>query len=426
MPAVRVTPEIRFKGFTDDWEQRRLFDTIESIIDFRGRTPKKLGMDWSLSGYLALSAVNVKDGYIDYNQDPHYGDEKLYECWMKGNELHKGQVLFTTEAPMGNVAQVPDTKRYILSQRTIAFNTNSNVVTEDFLACLLRTPIVQKGLEALSSGGTAKGVSQNSLASFFLKITNEKKEQDYLATLFKKIDNLITLHQRKCDFLKEIKKTLLEKMFPANGESVPAIRFKGFTDDWEQRELRYCLSLENGYAFKSKDFSDVYTGIVLVTPGNVELDGGFNPNGGKNFKKDISFNKSYVFKAGDLFVAMTDLTPSAQILGLPAIIPSDENTYLHNQRLGKLTEFKGDKQYLLALLSTYKYHRRIVETASGTTVKHSSPDCILGYIADIPEIDEQRKIGKVFLMIDNLITLHQRKYDMLKEMKQTLLEKMFV
>ena len=101
-------PDIRFKNYSDDWEQRKLLDCIQKITDFRGRTPKKLGMDWSEEGYLALSAFNVKDGYIDFNQDVHYGNQELYDKWMAGNELHKGQVLFTTEAPMGNVAQVPN------------------------------------------------------------------------------------------------------------------------------------------------------------------------------------------------------------------------------------------------------------------------------------------------------------------------------
>lgn len=108
-----TVPEMRLPGLTEAWEQRKLLDCIQKITDFRGRTPKKLGMDWSEEGYLALSAFNVKDGYIDFNQDVHYGNQELYDKWMTGNELHKGQVLFTTEAPMGNVAQVPDNRRYI-------------------------------------------------------------------------------------------------------------------------------------------------------------------------------------------------------------------------------------------------------------------------------------------------------------------------
>ena len=154
-------------------------------------------MDWSENGYLALSALNVKDGYIDFTQDVHYGNQKLYDKWMSGNELHKGQVLFTTEAPMGNVAQVPDNKRYILSQRTIAFSVTSNLITENFLAIILRSPNVVSTLTALSSGGTAKGVSQKSLSTVEITIPADLEEQERLASTFLKLDNLITLHQRK-------------------------------------------------------------------------------------------------------------------------------------------------------------------------------------------------------------------------------------
>ena len=230
-------PDIRFKNYSDDWEQRKLLDCIQKITDFRGRTPKKLGMDWSEEGYLALSAFNVKDGYIDFNQDVHYGNQELYDKWMAGNELHKGQVLFTTEAPMGNVAQVPDNRRYILSQRTIAFDVKDKLITENFLATVLRTPTVFADLTALSSGGTAKGVSQKSLASVEIRLPKDLNEQEKIADTFFNLDHLITLHQRKYDKLQNLKKAMLEKMFPKNGSNVPEIRFKGFTDDWEQRKV---------------------------------------------------------------------------------------------------------------------------------------------------------------------------------------------
>ena len=197
MQETTKKPAIRFAGYNDAWEQRKLLDCIQKITDFRGRTPKKLGMDWSESGYLALSALNVKDGYIDFTQDVHYGDQALYDKWMAGNELHQGQVLFTTEAPMGNVAQIPDNRRYILSQRTIAFDVDHRIITEDFLATVLRTPAVFATLTALSSGGTAKGVSQKSLATVDITIPTNLEEQNHLASFFGGLDNLITLHQRE-------------------------------------------------------------------------------------------------------------------------------------------------------------------------------------------------------------------------------------
>ncbi|MCT3329128.1 restriction endonuclease subunit S [Lactiplantibacillus pentosus] len=206
-------PELRFAGFADAWEDRKFFESIASTIDFRGRTPKKLGMDWSESGYLALSALNVKNGYIDPLADAHYGDENLYKKWMSGKELKKGQVLFTTEAPMGNVAQVPDNNGYILSQRTVAFETKEDMMTNDFLAVLLKSPLVFNNLSALSSGGTAKGVSQKSLKGLSITVPFDIDEQQKIGSFFKQLDDTIALHQRKLDLLKEQKKGFLQKMF---------------------------------------------------------------------------------------------------------------------------------------------------------------------------------------------------------------------
>ncbi|OZS73508.1 hypothetical protein CHI95_16495 [Providencia rettgeri] len=206
-------PEIRFKGFSGAWNEISLLDSIERVIDFRGRTPKKLGLDWSPSGYRALSALNVKQGYIDFSIDPHFGNQELYDKWMSGSELHQGQVLFTTEAPMGNVAQVPNADKYILSQRTIAFIVKSRIITDDFLAVLLRSSKVFRELSALSSGGTAKGVSQKALASFNVFIPTNLVEQSAIGNYSQKLDALINQHQQQITKLNNIKQACLSKMF---------------------------------------------------------------------------------------------------------------------------------------------------------------------------------------------------------------------
>lgn len=206
-------PEIRFKGFSGEWDEIGLLDSIERIIDFRGRTPKKLGLDWSPSGYRALSALNVKQGYIDFSIDPYFGDQELYDKWMNGSELHQGQVLFTTEAPMGNVAQVPNADKYILSQRTIAFVVKREVINEDFLAVLLRSFKVFRELTALSSGGTAKGVSQKVLSNLYVLIPTDLEEQTTIGNYFQKLDALINQHQQQITKLTNIKQACLSKMF---------------------------------------------------------------------------------------------------------------------------------------------------------------------------------------------------------------------
>ncbi|MFD1363281.1 restriction endonuclease subunit S [Lentibacillus salinarum] len=206
-------PKRRFAGFAEKWEERYLFDNIKRIIDFRGRTPKKLGLNWSDTGYPALSALNVKNGYIDFKADVHYGNQELYDKWMVGRDLEKGQVLFTTEAPMGNVAQVPDNRGYILSQRTIAFEVIPNKITNEFLAVLLRSPRVFKELATFSSGGTAKGVSQNSLEKLKVIVPRNRKEQQEIGGFFKQLNDKISNSERKLEKLKAMKQAYLKEMF---------------------------------------------------------------------------------------------------------------------------------------------------------------------------------------------------------------------
>lgn len=208
-------PKVRFEGFSGDWGIFKFLDTIEDIIDFRGRTPLKIGLDWSddNNGYLALSALNVKQGYIDFDVDAHYGNNELYQKWMSGKELRKGQVLFTTEAPMGNVAQVPDNRGYILSQRTIAFITKKLIITDDFLACLLRSHQVVKELQSLASGGTATGVSQRSLSRLKIQIPKKIEEQQKIGVFFQKLDQQIEQHEKKLESYQSLKKAMLQRMF---------------------------------------------------------------------------------------------------------------------------------------------------------------------------------------------------------------------
>lgn len=205
----------------------------------------------------------------------------------------------------------------------------------------------------------------------------------------------------------------------------PQVRFKGFMGRWNSEQLGNVLQLDNGFAFKSRFFLSKETAVIVVTPGSVHIGGGFQRGKGQFYDPHEVVPDKYKFQAGDVFVTMTDLTPTAQALGFPARIPDDGITYLHNQRLGKLTGFDGDQEFLFQLLCTDKYHRFIVSTSSGTTVKHSSPQKILSFEALMPEPDEQTQIGKYFKSLDRMIGLHQRKHDKLVTLKQAMLQKMF-
>ena len=396
------TPSIRFKGFTDPWEQRKLLSCIEKITDFRGRTPKKLGMDWSESGYLALSALNVKDGYIDFSQDVHYGEQALYDKWMSGNELHKGQVLFTTEAPMGNVAQVPDNKRYILSQRTIAFDVKEDIITENFLATLLRSPAVFNTLTSLSSGGTAKGVSQKSLAGVDIQIPVELREQELLATYFANLDNLITLHQRKYNKLLNVKKSMLEKMFPKNGSNIPEIRFKGFTDPWEQRKLGELADIVGG-GTPSTGVSDYWDGdIDWYAPAEIAEQIYLTSSQRKITEEGYNHSSAKMLPVG------TVLFTSRAGIGKTAILTQKGCT---NQGFQSIVPHKIelDSYFIFSRTEELKQYGETV--GAGSTFVEVSGKQMANMELMMPKtMAEQKTIGQYFASLDNLITLHQREF----------------
>ncbi|WP_416274404.1 restriction endonuclease subunit S [Lactococcus lactis] len=252
------------------------------------------------------------------------------------------------------------------------------------------------------------------------------EEQEKIGSFFKQLDDTIALHQHKLDLLKEQKKGYLQKMFPKNGAKVPELRFAGFADDWEERKLGEVIDIENGYAFKSEYFSDEEKRHIVLTPGSVKIGGGFQKDKGRYYDVSGVFPEKFIFKPGNIFITMTDLTPTAQSLGYPAIVPRDDNVYLHNQRLGKIINTTTNPEFLYTLLTTDTYHKEIVSSASGTTVKHSSVSKILDFKSAIPNIDEQKLIGSFFKELDNTIALHQRKLDLLKEQKKGFLQKMFV
>lgn len=420
---MKKVPTVRFKGFTDDWEQRKLFDCIEKILDFRGRTPKKLGMDWSDEGYLALSALNVKDGYIDFSQDVHYGNRVLYDKWMTGNELHKGQVLFTTEAPMGNVAQVPDGKKYILSQRTIAFLVKNNIINEDFLAAILRSPKVRNELLTLQSGGTAKGVSQKSLSFVKIELPRNLKEQIVIAQVFHGFDSLITLHQRKLDQLQTLKNYCLQNMFPAKGEKAPAIRLKGFMDDWKQHKLGELLTFRNGFNGNSQQYG---SGIPLISVMDI-LNNNFIFSDLIRSKAALNETeiKRYAVHYGDVLFQRSSET--AEDAGT-------SNVYLDSQNIAVFGGFvicgrkigDYDPVFLKYLLDSNKIRRQIVIRAQGAQHVNVSQDTLKDISIDLPSMSEQKMIGAHLYNLDNLITLQQRKLDQLQSLKKFMLQNLFI
>lgn len=193
-----------------EWHIINFFEFVNKIIDFRGRTPKKLGMDWGNGTILALSANNVKMGKIDFNLESYYASNELYEKWMRGNELSKGDLVMTMEAPLGNIAQIPDDEKYILSQRVVALKTNDNIDNE-FMKYMLMSNNVQNQLDVLSTGTTAKGINQKNLSKVLIALP-KIEEQRKIASILSSIDKRIEQYKDKKEKLEEVKRGLMQDL----------------------------------------------------------------------------------------------------------------------------------------------------------------------------------------------------------------------
>lgn len=410
-----MTPKFVFGKEKNDWIKRPLLSNIEKILDYRGRTPKKLGLSWSDTGFLALSALNVKNGYIDFNADANYGDQELYNRWMGDNNLHKGQVVFTTEAPMGNVAQIPNDALYILSQRTIAFEVKHHLIREDFLATLLRSPKIFNELTSLSSGGTAKGISQKSLSNLKISLPASLDEQSAIGSLFRTLDDLLAIYKNNLANYQSLKATMLSKMFPKDGEAVPEIRLDGFEGEWEVVNLgtliesydeiisgvsgfpiatssRKGLYLQNDYFEGGRtgidltlDFHRVPIGYVTYRHMSDDSIFKFNKN---NFETDVLVSKEY-----------------------PVFINNDNS----------------DIDFLLYHLNNSRLFLRFstMQKLGGTRVRLYYKNLITYKLA-VPTVKEQQAIGSYFSKLDQLITSYREKITQLETLKKKLLQDMFI
>ena len=167
----------------EEWSVVNFGRLVELFIDFRGRTPKKLGMEWGGGDFPALSAMNVQMGYVDLCRKTYYGSDSLYQRWMTSGPARKGDVLLTMEAPLGNVAQVPDDRRYILSQRVLLIRPGAGRMSSDFLAQLMRADVFQSQLNKNATGTTARGIQRKRLVEIPVRVPPLAEQSQIAGTL---------------------------------------------------------------------------------------------------------------------------------------------------------------------------------------------------------------------------------------------------
>ena len=414
-----MIPKIIFSEGKKDWVKRPLLSNIDKILDYRGRTPKKLGLSWSDTGYLALSALNVKNGYIDFNADANYGDQELYDRWMGDNHLHKGQVVFTTEAPMGNVAQIPNDDLYILSQRTIAFEVKHDLIQEDFLATLLRSQKIFNELTALSSGGTAKGISQKSLSNLKVCLPTSLEEQSAIGSLFRILDDLLSSYKDNLANYQSLKATMLSKMFPKAGQTVPEIRLDGFEGEWKKAKLKDVAHRVQG----NDGRMDLPTLTISASGGWMNQIDRFSANiAGKEQKNytllkkgELSYNhgNSKLAKYGVVF----ELKEYEE-----ALVPK----VYHSFRVNRLAVAKFIEIMFSTKIPDRELGKLVSSGARMDGLLNISFDDFMNIAIIIPTIAEQQAIGFYFSNLVNLIVAHQDKISQLEILKKKLLQDMFI
>jgi len=279
---------------------------------------------------------------------------------------------------------------------------------------------------AKCTGSSYPAINSSDLADTAIALP-EPEEQQKIADCLSSLDELIAAQARKVEALKTHKKGLMQQLFPREGETQPRLRFPEFRDagGWSLTTLGKHIQLQSGYAFSSEYFGRA--GQKLVTPKN------FTKIGFGNFDESISkytievAPQKYICKPGDLLILLTDLTPTCELLGKPLEVLEQDGNVLLNQRIAKVELVSNDvlKIFLKQFFLTEPYNEVIVETASGSTVKHSSNKVLLNMEVALPCVDEQRQIADCLSSLDTLITAAAQELEVLKTHKKGLMQQLF-
>lgn len=196
----------------EDWYTSTILDIVTHIIDYRGRTPKKLGMDWGNGNIVALSAGNVKKGYIDFSSECYFGSDELYNRWMTSGTPKRNDIVFTMEAPLGNAALIPDDKKYILSQRTILLQINEERFTPFFILQVLLSDFFQSYIYDCATGSTAQGIKRSIFEKLYIASPKNREEQTAIATILSDMDKDIQTLQQRLDKTRQLKQGMMQEL----------------------------------------------------------------------------------------------------------------------------------------------------------------------------------------------------------------------
>lgn len=384
-------PKIRFKGYTDEWEQRKLGDIADIVGGGTPSTSKEAYWDGEIDWYTPAEITNQI--YLDSSE------RKITKEGFNNSSakmLPIGTVVFTSRAGIGKMA--------ILRKESCTNQGFQSIVPHekelDSYFIFSRSKELKRYAETVGAGSTFVEVSGKQMAAMELMMPPIIEEQRQIGEYFEKVDHLITLHQRKCEEMKKLKKYMLQKMFPQNGMKTPEIRFKGFTDDWEQRKAKELCNIGTG---KSNTQDQVEDGIYPFY-----------------IRSDIPVKSNKYLYDCEAVITIGDGN-------IGRVFHYVNGKFDLHQRCYKMTDF----QDILGKYFYYFFSTRFYDRAMKMTAKATVDSVRLEMISEMDifkpaQIEEQKKIAEFFTNLDHLITLHQRKCDELQNIKKFMLQNMFV
>ncbi|KZT80355.1 Type I restriction-modification system specificity subunit S [Lactiplantibacillus plantarum] len=397
-------PQLRFKGFTDPWEKRRLGERFSERAD-RSGDGKMLSVTIA-NGVVLANSLDRKDNSssdksnykVVKKDDIAYNSMRMWQA-ASGVSKYDGIVspAYTVLVPANGESSTFFGYQFKQTEMKQIFQRNSQGLTSD--TWNLKYPLLSR----------------------IKTSAPEKTEQIKIGEFLNKLDNLIAVNQRKLDLLKEQKKGYLQKMFPKNGAKVPELRFAGFADDWEERKLGELGSTFTGLTGKTKeDFG--HGDAKFVTYMNVFQNAVASLEQLDSVEIDPKQNE---VKKGDVFFTTSSETPEE--VGMSSVWKYNyDNIYLNSFTFGYRPNIEFDLDYLAAMLRSTTVRKKITFLAQGISRYNISKTKMMDIEVPVPSLEEQAKIGAFLSNVEQTITLHQRKLDLLKEQKKGFLQKMFV
>ena len=390
-------PEIRFAGYTEAWEKRKLGEFAEKVIDNRGKTPPT-----SEQGDYSLLEVAAIGGYYpDYSKVSKYVNKEIFNNWFRAHP-QKGDILFSTVGNTG-LTTIMDDHRYVtIAQNIVGFRAKKDYAPE-FLLQMFKLPENLKKAKRIEMGAVQPSIKVSQLIDVKYDLPSSG-EQQKIGLIFKQMDNIITVNQRKVDLLKELKKGFLQKMFPKNGEDKPEIRFGGYTDAWEKRKMSEMFKITRGKVLS----------VDKVSPfSNSEYRYPVYSSQTKN-NGLVGFYNSFLFEN-----AITWTTDGANA----GTVNYRPEKFFSTNVNGVLLEKQQRPNQIIAEALNKVAYRFVSKVGNPKLMNNVMADIVISVPIDMKE---QQQMSDLFSKLDNLVVVNQRRVDLLKQEKKALLQKMFV